>query len=88
MVVRLNDIQQAFDALLRNEKSRDEIDRWAAELMRANDREELLYQPPHEQERIWEAITFLNGIDLPGNTREDFLLSEEDIVAFRNKLNI
>lgn len=51
------DVEQAFLDLLTGRRSREEIDRWAAQWAAADD-------PPAMDDAVWEALSQLFGCDL------------------------
>ncbi|MBV9787198.1 MAG: hypothetical protein JOZ51_03425 [Chloroflexi bacterium] len=51
-------VEQAFLDLLSGRRSRDEIDRWAAQWAAADD-------PPDMDDAVWEALGMLFGCDMP-----------------------
>jgi hypothetical protein len=82
VVVRAADINEQFDALLSGERTREEVEAWAAERMRAEDEGRLTYAPPADEERLWEAITYLLGVGLR-DAPDRYLLDPEDLLDFR-----
>ena len=64
ILASLHDIQTTFKALIAGTLTREQADRWAFERIDAFDREDLRFDPPGEQERIWSALQYLYGIDL------------------------
>jgi hypothetical protein len=84
IVVQPADVSSAFDALVNGTQSREEIERWADERMRAEDEGRLQYEPKHEEARIWRGISYLGGVALqqvPGA----YLHCVDDFVAFRRQ---
>ena len=64
MIVSLADISCAFDDLISGDRSREDIAGWASLVERAEDSGHLEYDPCTEEERIWDAIDYLTGVDL------------------------
>ena len=85
--ISINDLRQAFDDLIAGRKTPDEIDRWACGLMQAHDREELVFEPPSDEDRIWKGIHSLCGCDMPGSGQEP-LYGVEDFIAWRDELGL
>lgn len=87
MQVTLLDIQMAFAELESGSKSYEQIADFASAAMRADDEGLLRMEPATEAARIWQAITYLSGVDLkesPGH----YLHCVEDFIEFRNNLGI
>ena len=64
MVVTSNDITERFDELIQGARSRESIEQWAIELMKAEDSRQLHYDPPADEKRIWQAVLYLTGVGL------------------------
>ncbi|MFM1977403.1 MAG: hypothetical protein RL145_2249 [Pseudomonadota bacterium] len=88
MEIDLETVRQVFRDVLDGRMTRDAADRWAYGLMQLFEARSLTYSPATEENRIWDAVMFLYGIDImepPGQ----YLLSEEDIrLAMVAKLGI
>ena len=82
MTVTLKEISAAFDALIAGTQSREEIARWAEERRKADDRRELIYDPPKEEARIWAGILYLIGVVSEVEPGE-YLFSVDAFRAFR-----
>jgi hypothetical protein len=87
MKISLNEIKQAFDFLIKEKKSREELASWAQKFQLAEDDGELEYDPPNEEDKIWRAITYLMGVDLK-DTDGSYLHSVENFIDFRKKMEI
>ena len=87
MQISLNQIRKKFDQLINKEASRETISEWARERQEAEDMNQLEYEPPHEEKRIWRAITYLMGVDLK-DTDGSYLHSIENFVEFRKEWNL
>jgi len=87
MQIYLKEISFIFDQLINERMTREETANWATDIMRAEDRGELEYYPPLEEKKIWDAILYLVGVDLM-QSPSCYLLSMNDLIAFRNELGI
>jgi hypothetical protein len=87
MKISLEEIKQAFDDLIQEKKAREQIANWAAARQLAKDEEDLEYEPPREEEKIWRSITYLMGVDLK-NIDGSYLHSIENFKDFRDKINL
>ncbi len=87
MVVRLSDVQQAFDALLAETRSREEISDWARMLRIANDEGQLTFEPVSLRDKIWRAVTYLEGVDLK-DSPTTYLHVLGDFTEFRSRMGI
>ena len=87
MDVSLDDIKQAFDAIQKKVKTREEVADWAVQMMKAEDSRELNYIPLSQEGRIWDAIIWLIGIDLRDESGAYFH-SEASIDEYRKRSSI
>ncbi len=87
IVVTIDDIKQAFDDLICERKTREEIYEWASERMWAEDDRALKFIPPDEEDRIWKALKYLASTDAEGD-EEKYFYSIDDFIDFRNKLKL
>lgn len=87
MQVQLSDVQVAFDDLVGGGRSREEIAAWADSALRANDDEQLSFDPKEARDRIWRAITYLTGVDLK-TSPTTYLHSTADFIEYRKTLGI
>lgn len=74
-------IRYVFNELLSGTKSREEIVEWAAFLMKLQDDNLLEYAPVTDEERIWNALVYLSGVDLKTD-QSTYLHTPEDFAAF------
>lgn len=86
MKITLADIQSKFDALCGGATSRETIASFAASSMRADDAGELEMEAGFE-EKIWNAIIYLSGVDLE-NSPSEYLHSLDDFVQARIELGV
>lgn len=71
-------VRAIFLDLLDGRISRAAADRWAYDVMQKADAGTLTFTPSADQERIWDAVTYLYGIDLmeaPGK----YLHTDKDV---------
>ena len=84
MKVFLNEISQAFDSIIKEEKPREEVASWASKLLFAADDDKLEYDPPYEEDRIWDGIGYLMGVDLL-NIDGSYLHSIENFIQYKKE---
>ena len=84
--VSLDEIKTVFDDLIYERKTREEVSEWACERQEACDDGQLQFIPSKEEDRIWEAITFLMSVDLFGVDRP-YLYGTEDFIIYRKELD-
>jgi hypothetical protein len=84
-MISLEQIKNAFDYLIENKKSREEMSNWAVKLLFAADDGNLEFVPTDEKDKIWNGIKYLTGVDLKiaSNT---YYYSIEDFINYKNKL--
>lgn len=84
MKISINEIKQAFVYLIKEEKTREELASWAQRLQSAEDNGELEYEPPGEEDKIWNGIEYLMGVDLK-DIDGSYLHSAESFIFYKNK---
>lgn len=87
MKVSFNEIQEVFNELIEEKKSREEIASWASKRQLANDSDNLEFEPTSEKKKIWRGITYLLGVDLK-DMDGSYLHSVENFIDFRKKTEI
>ena len=87
MQVHLSDVQRAFDELVAGSRPREEIASWADSAIKADDDEQLSLDPKEARDLIWDAITYLTGVDLK-TSPTTYLHSAADFIAYRKTLGI
>jgi len=87
MKIALNEIKQAFDFLIEEKKSREQVASWASKRQVANDSDNLEFEPASEKKKIWRGITYLMGVDLK-DMDGSYLHSVENFIDFRKKTDI
>ena len=83
MKISLNEIKQAFDFLIKEKKSREELASWAQKFQLAEDDGVLEYDPPSEEDKIWDGIEYLMGVDLK-DIDGSYLHTIESFVEYKN----
>lgn len=86
MTITLADIREKFDELIRGTQTREFISAYAENAMAADDNGELDIEKENAS-KIWEALTYLNGVDLK-DTPSTYLHSESDFIAERVRLGV
>lgn len=84
MKISLNEIKQAFDFLIEEKKSREEIANWAQKLQFADDEEDLEYDPPDQETKIWDGIEYLMGVDLK-DVDGSYLHSKDSFIQYKKE---
>lgn len=84
MVITINQIQEAFSKLLSEKIARESVADWSSNLQRAFDDRDLIFEPKDAEEQIWDAILFLEGIDLK-DAPNSYLHNEKDIQRYYKK---
>ncbi|MFY7991748.1 MAG: hypothetical protein ACOVP4_00520 [Bacteriovoracaceae bacterium] len=84
MKISLNEIKQAFDFLIKDKKSREELAFWAQKFQLAEDDGVLEYDPPSEEDKIWDGIEYLMGVDLK-DIDGSYLHTIESFVEYKNE---
>jgi hypothetical protein len=64
ITVGAGDLSSAFDDLISSARTREEISDWARDLRLADDDEALRFDLPSARWQLWEAIIYLEGVDL------------------------
>jgi hypothetical protein len=80
MHVDLQTVCRVFENVLSGSMSREQADRWAYAVVRAEETGIVTYSPPGERDRIWAGVMYLYGVDtmkVPGQ----YLHSHNDIRA-------
>lgn len=84
-VVSFQDIEQILNQLLDGEISREDASKWAFNLRKEADENNLRYNPENYEAILWEGILFLEGIDLQIEPSV-YLHSIEDLYDFLLKI--
>jgi len=67
-----SDVEHRFEAVLEQSGSRDQVDRWAAQWVAAN-------ESGVTDEHVWWGLTKLNGIDLRHGPNAPYLHDDEQV---------
>ena len=70
-----SEVEEQFESLLAGSRSRDEVDRWAAQWVAADDSEV-------EDEHVWWALTLLCGIELRHGPGASYLHDDEQVAEW------
>jgi len=76
--VSFNTAQKIFKLMINGKISREKADEWASSMLREEEEGSLVYSPAEDEEKIWDGIMYLCGVDLqvaPG----EYLHTLEDI---------
>ncbi|OWP63961.1 hypothetical protein CDA63_05705 [Hymenobacter amundsenii] len=79
-------IEEFLQGLLNHQTSREEASQWALNSREGLERRALKYFPASAESKIWDAVLFIEGIDLqdaPGS----YLHNEEDIRLFLDQFS-
>lgn len=87
MKVFLKEIQELFDELIEEKKTREEIASWVLKRQLANDSDDLEFEPASEKKKMWRSITYLMGVDLK-DMDGSYLHSVENFIDFRKRTEI
>lgn len=87
MKVSLHEIQEVFNNLIEEKKTREEVASWALQRQLADDSDNLEFEPPFEEKKIWRGIIYLMGVDLI-DMDGSYLHSVENFIDFRKKADI
>lgn len=88
MKISLLDAQKIFNDLLNHKISRDDAEEWARKRMNAVDNQDLLFDPPIDEELLWKAVIYLSGVGLkisPDKYMEDEKVIKEVFNIYWNK---
>ncbi|MBX9743592.1 MAG: hypothetical protein K2X08_00075 [Chlamydiales bacterium] len=84
MKVLLQEIKKVFDDLAQEKMPREAIAEWAKKRQEAEDDDQLEYDPPNEEDKIWDGIEYLMGVDLK-DTDGSYLHTIESFVKYKNE---
>lgn len=86
-VVTLKDVKRMFDDLINGAETRENIAKFSLEARKADD-QNLLELESGNEEKIWKSILYFSGVDLPGDYREEYLESIENIINYRHYIGV
>jgi len=78
-------IKYAFDELINEKKTREELSSWALQFIFAEDKNNLEYDPISDEDKIWEGLKYLTGVDLK-DVDGSYFHSIENFVQYKNNL--
>lgn len=81
MQITIEDITHQFARLLARSDSRESVSDWARHIREAADEGQVEYVPPSDESRIWDAILYLEGVDLL-ETATEYLHCEADFQTY------
>ncbi|MBS0621349.1 MAG: hypothetical protein JSR80_00080 [Verrucomicrobia bacterium] len=87
MRVSLGEINEKLDDLIEERISREFLSAWAQERQAAEDANQLEYDPPNEEDRIWRAILYCTGVDLL-DMDGSYLHSIDNFIDFRREIGL
>lgn len=85
MKIRLVEVLGIFDDLISGNISREYASNWAEQRQGVEDSGNLEYEPATKEQKIWDAILYLEGVDLK-DAPDSYLHTNEDFRDYRNKL--
>jgi hypothetical protein len=85
MDITIKEIKDILQRLMLDEISREEASSWAYNLRNAEDSNTLRYIPKESERIIWNAILFVEGIDLQ-NEPGVYLHDKNDIREYLQKV--
>lgn len=78
MKIGVYDVLGTLQMVLDGQVTREDADRWAYAAIQKSESNELIFFPASDEEKIWEGLMFLYGIDSKDSPNE-YLHSDEDI---------
>lgn len=84
MRVTLNETIDVMRTLIAEERSRMEVAGWARDRRLAEDDGCLEYDPASDEKKIWDAISYLESVDLKDGP-DSYLYSKSDFERFLNE---
>lgn len=85
MQLKLDEVNELFQKLINSEITREDADRWAYKRMQALDSGELEFIPAADEQKLWDAIQYLYGIDTKVSPYEYMHPVEEIRETFEEK---
>lgn len=86
MKVSLLEVMNILDKLISGELSREDVSDWAKKRQIAEDGGELEYEPASKEQEIWDAILYLEGVDLK-DSPDTYLHVVSDFQDYKCKLS-
>lgn len=78
MILSFETVKGVFEDILSHKISREDADQWAWHIMQRSEAEDIEFAPREKASAIWNALLYINGIDLPDSDRS-YLHSDDDI---------
>ncbi|WP_315823250.1 hypothetical protein [Paraflavitalea speifideaquila] len=85
MKVNLTNIETMLNGMLNQTITREEASDWAIQARRMKDKGLLIYEPEEAESIIWDAIQFLETIDMQ-NSPGVYLYGEDDIKIYAQQI--
>ena len=86
MKVSLTEVVNIFDGLISGELSREDASDWAKKRQEAEDAGDLEYEPATKEREIWDAVLYLEGVDLK-DSPDTYLHISDDFRDYKNRLS-
>lgn len=86
MVIGKKIVLKILSKVLSNEMSREEAANWARTVRECLDDKRCFYESSADEDVIWEAVIFVEGIDLM-DSPTSYLHNTEDLKFFANSFN-
>lgn len=84
MPISISEITKMFDNLINEVDSRESVSNWATERVIAHDNDMLEFENRYDVESIWDALSYLSGVDLL-DMDGSYLHCKEDFIIYRNE---
>ncbi len=84
MHITLQDIEKAFEEIIAEKRTRESVALWASDLIKDDDLNQLDYIPSEQEPKIWEALSYLSGVDLKISPTS-YLHGIEDFEVYLNE---
>ncbi|MGA0559044.1 hypothetical protein ACO2Q8_20470 [Larkinella sp. VNQ87] len=79
--ISLDELKLTLQRVLQGEVTREEAANWAFKLREMGDNNSLEYAPEDSEQKIWDAILVVEGIDLK-DSPNSYLHNNDDIQRF------
>lgn len=85
MKVSLLEIINTLDELIEGKLSREYVSEWARKRPTAEGEDNLEYEPTSKEQTIWDAVLYLEGVDLKDGP-DSYLHVVDDFLEYKRKL--
>jgi hypothetical protein len=85
MKVSLTTIEAMLNGMINQTITREEASVWALQARKMEDDGQLIYEPEEAESIIWDAIQFLEAIDMQ-NSPGTYLYGEDDIRLYAQQI--